>query len=276
MLPEFPNLLLTELNSSKILIITINRPSYRNAVDTKTAHSLYSAFQYFNTSPHLISILTGSNSVFCGGADLQEVSKIPSDPKISSDVDTRLNDYGIGPMGPSRMVCTKPVLAAVQGYAVAGGLELAIWCDMIISHKDAVFGVFCRRFSVPLIDGGTVRLSKIIGYSRAMDMILTGRGIKGEEAFRWGLVNRLVNDKQNVMEEAVKLAEELCELPQECMKSDRISLMESTFGNLERDLRNENRIGKITMMKGVTTFGASQFAINKKGRGGGKINDSKL
>ena len=258
-------------------MITINRPSAKNSIDTDTAFELMDVIHYFNSSPkHKIAILTGAGDTFCAGADLKEVSQISSSMQVSEKFQTRLNEYGIGPLGPTHSVSLKPVIAAVCGYAVAGGLELALWCDMIVSHKDAIFGIFCRRFSVPLIDGGTVRLARVIGYSRAMDMILTGRAIKGDEAYTWGLVNRLVEKPENVCEEAEKLGKLLCDLPQECMRSDRMSLIESVFGNLEKDLRNETRLGIKTMMTGATVAGATRFSKNNEGKHGKIVLESNV
>jgi len=277
MLPSFSNLKLSTLYENQILVVALNRPSFKNAVNTTTAHELKDALLYFNaTASYKITILTGEGDTFCAGADLKEVAQIQANPILSAPFQNRLNEYGIGPLGPTRSVSLKPVIAAVRGYAVAGGLELALWCDMVVSHNEATFGVFCRRFSVPLIDGGTVRLARVVGYSRAMDMILTGRAIKGVEAYSWGLVSRLVEKAEDVFEGAEKLAKELCDLPQECMRSDRLSLIESVYGNLERDLRNEFRLGMKTMTTGATVAGASRFSENQEGRHGKVVLDSKI
>ncbi len=166
-----------------VRIITINRPEARNAVDGPTAAALANAFRDFDADDRLsVGVLTGAGGTFCAGADLKS---------FGTERANSVDDDGDGPMGPSRMMLSKPVLAAVEGFAVAGGLELAIWCDLRIAARDAVFGVFCRRWGVPLIDGGTVRLPRLIGHSHALDLILTGRGVEGEEALRMGLANRL-------------------------------------------------------------------------------------
>src|SRR5512139_2004991 len=167
-----------------IAIVTIDRPSVRNCVDGPTAAELAAAFRRFDADDALaVAVLTGADGCFCAGADLKGVSEGRGN---------RVAEDGDGPMGPSRMLLGKPVIAAVEGYAVAGGLELAIWCDLRVAAEDAVFGVFCRRWGVPLVDGGTIRLSRLLGHSHALDLILTGRGVSGEEAQRMGLANRVV------------------------------------------------------------------------------------
>lgn len=267
--PIYKNINLSTSNDSQILHIIISRPHAKNAINTDTALELFSAVKHYNESAqYKIAILSGEGDTFCAGADLKEVSENSSNLLADEKFRRRLNEYGIGPLGPTRNISTKPVIAAVRGFAVAGGLELALWCDLVVSHKEAIFGVFCRRFSVPLIDGGTVRLARVIGYSRAMDMILTGRAIKGEEAFQWGLVNRLVEKTDQVMTEAEKLASFLCDLPQECMLSDRVSLIESVYGNLERDLRNEMRLGMRAMISGASVKGAKRFSEGNEGKHG--------
>src|SRR5271168_731424 len=167
-----------------LAIVTINRPEARNAVDGPTAVALADAFRRFDADQALsVAILTGSNGFFCAGADLKAVATARGN---------RVSEDGDGPLGCTRMLLSKPVIAAVEGFAVAGGIELALWCDLRIAARDAIFGVYCRRFGVPLCDGGTIRLPRLIGMSRAMDMILTGRGVSGEEAFTMGLANRVV------------------------------------------------------------------------------------
>lgn len=274
MLPSYKNLKLRTLYENQILLITISRPYAKNSFNTETAYELAETIKYFNDSQHKVAILIGEGDTFCAGADLKELGQISSAEEVSAKLMSRLRDYGIGGMGPTKMIALKPIIAAVRGYAVAGGLELATWCDMIVSHKDAVFGVFCRRFSVPLIDGGTIRLARIVGYSRAMDMILTGRAIKGTEAYSWGLVNRITDKAEDVLNEAEKLAKLLCDLPQECMRSDRLSTIESVYGNLERDLRNETRLGLKTIMTGASIEGAKRF-INKEGKHGAEVLEKK-
>lgn len=198
----------------EICCVTIERPKRKNAVDRAHAEELASAFRAFDSDPALkVAILTGAEGVFCAGADLKAVHEGNAN---------RLEVSGDGPMGPSRMMLRKPVIAAIAGHAVAGGLELALWCDLRVAEKDAVFGVFCRRWGVPLIDGGTVRLPALIGLSRAMDLILTGRAVHADEALGMGLVNRVV-EKGQALNEAWKLAKNIAAFPQACMRSDRAS-----------------------------------------------------
>src|SRR6202162_1013865 len=195
----------------RITIVTIQRPESRNAVDRDTAEALAFAFRQFDADQNSdVAILTGAGGNFCAGADLKKFGN-------------RMSPEGDGPMGPTRMRLSKPVIAAVEGYAVAGGLELAIWCDLRVAAKNAVFGVFCRRFGVPLIDLGTVRLPRLIGQSRALDLILTGRGVSGEEALGMGLVNRLAAP---ALDGAFELAQTIAAHPQRCMRSDRLSVYE--------------------------------------------------
>src|SRR5580700_4744197 len=196
----------------RITIVTIQRPEARNAVDRSTAEALAYAFRQFDADPNSdVAILMGEGGNFCAGADLKAF-------------DNHLSADGDGPMGPTRMRLSKPVIAAVEGYAVAGGLELALWCDLRVAAKNAVFGVFCRRFGVPLIDLGTVRLPRLIGQSHALDLILTGRGVSGEEGLGMGLVNRLTEPGE-ALETAIELAESLAALPQGCLRSDRQSAL---------------------------------------------------
>ncbi|HEB28687.1 MAG TPA: crotonase/enoyl-CoA hydratase family protein, partial [Porticoccus sp.] len=199
-----------------LMIITLQRPAQRNAVDGPTAKALADTFREFEHNDDLtVAILTGEQT-FCAGADLKAVAE-------QGDRATRLETEGDGPMGPTRMQLSKPVIAAIEGHAVAGGLELALWCDLRIAAEDAVLGVFCRRFGVPLIDGGTVRLPRLIGESRAMDLILTGRPVSASEALEIGLVNRLA-PKGEALAHAEALAQSLCLLPQICLRSDRASM----------------------------------------------------
>lgn len=171
-------------------------------------------------------------------------------------------------MGLSRLTLNKPIIGAVCGHAVAGGLEMSLCCDMIVSHDDCTFGVFCRRFGVPLMDGGTVRLAKVIGASRARDMVLTGRGVSGKEAHQWGLVNRLVKDRKDVMLEAIELARSIYVHPEQCMLGDKQSLFDVVYPNFNTDFRNEFQYGIYTLQTGETLTGAKNFAINKQGRHG--------
>lgn len=233
-----------------IAIVTIDRPEVRNAVDRPTAAALADAFRGFDADDALaVAILTGSNGAFCAGADLKGVA---------DGRGNRVTDGGDGPMGPSRMVLSKPVIAAVEGHAVAGGLELALWCDLRVAARDAVFGVYCRRWGVPLIDGGTVRLPRLIGHSHAMDLILTGRGVSGDEALRMGLANRIV-EPGTALAAAKELALQLAAFPQNCMRSDRKSAMEQWGMGYEDAMRNETRLGQQVIASGETAAGAARF-----------------
>jgi enoyl-CoA hydratase len=234
-----------------VTIVTIVRPEVRNAVDGPTAAALADAFRRFDAddaSP--VAVLTGAGGTFCAGADLKGVSQGRGN---------RVTEDGDGPMGPSRMLLSKPVLAAVEGYAVAGGLELAAWCDLRVAARDAVFGVFCRRWGVPLIDGGTIRLARLLGHSHALDLILTGRGVSGDEAQRMGLANRLVAPG-TALAEAIKLAHELERFPQRCLRSDRLSSYEQWTLDLPTALLNETRRGLEVVASGETGAGAARFA----------------
>jgi enoyl-CoA hydratase len=234
-----------------VTIVTIDRPEVRNAVDRATAEALADAFRAFDVDGDRdVAILTGSGGAFCAGADLKA---------IASGGGNRAAPDGDGPMGPTRMLLDKPVIAAVEGHAVAGGLELALWCDLRVAARDAVFGVFCRRWGVPLIDGGTIRLPRLVGHSHALDMILTGRGVSGEEALRMGLANR-VTDLGGALDGAVALAHELARLPQLCLRSDRRSSYEQWALSLDDALRNEFERGAATIASGETLEGAARFA----------------
>jgi len=236
-----------------VVIVTIDRPEARNAVDRPTADALAQAFREFdNDDARSVAVLTGSGGCFCAGADLKAMSE-EGTPRAN-----RVTEDGDGPMGPSRMVLSKPVIAAVEGYAVAGGLELALWCDMRVAADDAIFGVFCRRWGVPLIDGGTIRLPRLIGHSHALDLILTGRGVSGDEAQRMGLANRLV-EPGGALAAAVALAHELSELPQMCLRSDRRSSYEQWTLPLDDALRNELRLGFSVLAAGESLEGAARF-----------------
>lgn len=240
--------------SNQITQITINRPHARNAVDGPAAALLADAFRCFDEDEaQRVAILTGSQQTFCAGADLKAVAKGDGN---------RVSRSGDGPMGPSRMQLSKPVIAAVEGHAVAGGLELALWCDLRVAARDAVFGVYCRRWGVPLIDGGTIRLPRLIGQSHAMDMILTGRGVSGEEALSMGLANRSVEPGQ-ALTEAHALAEQLCQFPQRCMVSDRLSAYQQWNMSMEQALYNETELGQDVIRSGETQAGASRFAAGK-------------
>jgi enoyl-CoA hydratase len=217
-----------------VTTVLLSRPERRNAVDGATAAALVDAFRSFDADPEArVAVLHGEGGVFCAGADLH-VAGSPDGNRVEPD--------GEGPMGPTRMRLSKPVIAAVAGHAVAGGLELALWCDLRVAEEDAVFGVFCRRWGVPLIDGGTVRLPKLIGVSRAMDMILTGRPVGGSEALEMGLANRVVPNGSS-RDEAESLARELARFPQTCMREDRLSLLESLALKEADALANEFQHG---------------------------------
>jgi len=234
-----------------LCIVTIDRPAVRNAVDGPTAAALADAFRRFDADPALaVAILTGAGGTFCAGADLKA---------ISTGTGNRVGRDGDGPMGPTRMFLSKPVIAAIEGHAVAGGLELAVWCDLRVAARDAVFGVYCRRWGVPLVDGGTVRLPRLIGQSAALDLILTGRGVSGEEAQRMGLANRLVEPGQ-ALPAAQALAHELAQLPQRCLRSDRLSAWRQWDCDLEAALREELRLGLEVLRSGESREGARRFA----------------
>jgi enoyl-CoA hydratase len=217
-----------------VTTVLLSRPERRNAVDGATAAALADAFRAFDAEDEArVAVLHGEGGVFCAGADLHAAGT-PDGNRVAPD--------GDGPMGPTRMRLSKPVIAAVAGHAVAGGLELALWCDLRVAEEDAVFGVFCRRWGVPLIDGGTVRLPRLVGASRAMDMVLTGRPVGAAEALHMGLANRVVSNGSS-RDEAESLAQALARFPQTCMREDRLSLLES-LGVSEADaLGNEFRRG---------------------------------
>lgn len=246
-------LVLTE-KKGPVTTIIINRPEVRNAVDHATAKELAAAFRAFEEDDEArVGVLTGSSGYFCAGADLKAVAE-------GTVQQVRSTKYeGDGPMGPSRMWLSKPVIAAVAGYAVAGGLELALWCDLRVMERDAVFGVFCRRWGVPLIDGGTVRLSRLIGLSQALDMILSGRPVGADEALRMGLTNRVVKTGA-ARAEAEKLAEQIARFPQRCMLSDRRSAYEQFDLPFEDAMRNEFKLGIETINSGETVEGARRFS----------------
>ncbi len=233
-----------------VTVVTLDRPARRNAVDGPTAVALADAFRAFEADDSaLVGVLTGDAGTFCAGADLKA---------IAEGRPNRVAPDGDGPMGPSRMVLSKPVIAAISGHAVAGGLELALWCDLRVCEEDAVLGVFCRRWGVPLIDGGTVRLPRLIGLSRALDLILTGRAVSAEEALGMGLVNRVVPTGR-ALEAALELAEHIARFPQLCMRADRASAYEQHGLSLEEALANELRHG-IGALEAEGLAGAARFA----------------
>lgn len=232
-------------------VITINRPTVRNAVNGPTAEALATAFRRFDRDDGSdVAILTGASGTFCAGADLKAVA---------TGDGNRVRLDGDGPMGPSRMQLSKPVIAAVEGHAVAGGLELALWCDLRVAASNATFGVYCRRWGVPLVDGGTIRLTRCIGHSRAMDLILTGRGIDGTEAERIGLANR-VSEPGQALADALALADQLSQFPQGCLRSDRQSAIDQWSMPLTEALRRESELGLAVINSGETQAGAARFA----------------
>jgi enoyl-CoA hydratase len=251
---------LTVKTEGSVRIVTINRPHRRNAVDQATAIELFQAFKEFDRDETVsVAILTGAAGYFCAGADLQALTLgEPNRIQVEGE---------IGPMGPTRMRLSKPVIAAIEGYAVAGGLELAVWCDMRVMAEDAVMGVFCRRFGVPLVDLGTIRLPRLIGHSRAMDLILTGREVNAQEALSFGLVNRVVA-RGTALDAATTLANQLSKLPQRCLRSDRLSALEQWDLDEASAIRNEMHRGLSTVNSGETLAGASAFT-NGAGRHGG-------
>src|SRR5438132_211794 len=235
-----------------VAVVTIDRPEVRNAVDGPTAGALADALRRFEGDNSLLAaVLTGAGGTFCAGADLKGVAEGRGN-RVDVDMDAD------GPMGPSRMLLSKPVVAAVEGHAVAGGLELALWCDLRVAARDAVFGVFCRRWGVPLIDGGTLRLPRLIGHSRALDLILTGRAVDGEEALAMGLANRVVEPGQ-ALAGALELAGQLAAFPQLCLRSDRLSSYEQWGLPLDAALSAEHRHGMATIRSGEAAEGASRF-----------------
>ncbi len=238
-----------------IFIVTIDRPDRRNAVDRDTAQQLYDAFDAFDRDDNLsVAILQGAGRNFCAGADLKAVA--------GGEGNLVREDVPVGPMGPTRMLLSKPVIAAVEGYAVAGGMELALWCDLRVVGKSARFGIFCRRFGVPLIDMGTIRLPRLIGQSRASDLILTGREVGAEEAQHIGLANRVVEDGE-ALDQAVALAKQIAAFPQLCMRNDRLSMYRQWGLDQEAAMKNEFRLGKQTMDSGETVSGATAFTKGK-------------
>jgi enoyl-CoA hydratase len=245
--------------SGAVFTVIIDRPEVKNAVDAPTALALADAFRAFadDTEAH-VAVLAGAGGTFCAGADLKAFA--------DGARRNRLEAHGDGPMGPSRMLLDKPVIAAVSGHAVAGGLELALWCDLRVAEQSAVMGVFCRRWGVPLIDGGTVRLPRIVGLGRALDLILTGRGVGADEALAIGLVNRVVEDG-TAREAAERLAFEIARFPQACMRADRMSAYEQDGLKLADALHNEFQRGLKIVYSGESRDGATKFA-GGKGRHG--------
>ena len=241
-----------------VFTVVLSRPEVRNAVDRRTATALADAFREFDSQEHAkVAVLWGEGGQFCSGADLKA---------LAEGRGNRVAPDGDGPMGPTRMQLGKPVIAAVAGHAVAGGFELALWCDLRVVEQTAVFGVFCRRFGVPLIDGGTVRLPRIVGFSRALDLILTGRPVGAQEALGMGLANRVVGEGKS-RQAAEALAREIAAFPQTCMRNDRRSVYQGTGMSLEMALLNELQYGTATQASGEAQEGARRFA-NGEGRHG--------
>ncbi len=240
--------------------VTLNRPERRNAVDRDTAEALAETFRAFDEDDALsVAVLTGAGGHFCAGADLKAVAEGRAN---------RVEAEGDGPMGPTRMRLRKPVIAAVSGYAVAGGLELALWCDLRVAEESAIFGVFCRRFGVPLIDGGTVRLAQIVGLGRALDLILTGRPVTAREALQMGLVTQVVPDGE-ALAAAERLAETIASHPQTCLRNDRASLLHAF--DVSASMAEELRLGLETLASGETADGAAAFSAGAGRHGKARI-----
>ena len=254
-------------SNDAVTTVILDRPEARNAVDRPTADALAAAFLAFEKDEAAkVAVLWGAGGVFCAGADLKAVATGRGNRVTRIDPENLDPLATDGPMGPTRMRLSKPVIAAIAGHAVAGGLELACWCDLRVAEEDAVFGVFCRRWGVPLIDGGTVRLPRLIGQSRALDMILTGRPVGAAEALSFGLANRVV-PKGECRREAEHLAAELARLPQTCLRSDRLSVYEQCDLSFADAMANECVRGAATLASGESRDGAARFAAGK-GRGG--------
>ncbi len=249
--------MVTVEQSDNVAIITLNRPDFRNAIDTDTGIALWQAVQEFEENDAAaVAVVTGAGGHFCAGADLKALDKgIPWNP-----------NFGHGPLGPTWHTPSKPVIAAVEGYAVAGGLELALWCDLRVAADSAVFGVFCRRWGVPLIDGGTVRLPRLIGESRAMDLILTGRAVDADEAYAIGLANRRCADGQ-ALATALELARQIARHPQACMLSDRTCVQQAAGKPFAEAMRTEGELGWQYLQSRGFADGVSRF-VKGAGRHG--------
>ncbi len=241
-------------DTGRVRVVTIDRPDRRNAVDRPTAAALLAAFTAFDTDEDVdVAVLTGAGGTFCAGADLKAVAE-GQGPRVTPD--------GPGPMGPTRLLLSKPVIAAIEGFAVAGGLELAVWCDLRVTASDATFGVYCRRWGVPLVDGGTIRLPRLIGHSHALDMILTGRGVGAAEALSMGLANRVCPPGM-ALSVAVELANQVASFPQLCLRGDRMSSYSQWSLPLDGPggaLAVEYEHGIATISSGETVAGAARFA----------------
>jgi enoyl-CoA hydratase len=237
-----------------VLIVTINRPERRNAVDLPTAQALFEAFRAFEIDDGAsVAVLAGAGGAFCAGADLKALA--------SGEIGNRVAPGGVnsfGPMGPTRLRLSKPVIAAIEGHAVAGGAELALWCDLRVMAQSAIFGIYCRRFGVPLVDLGTIRLPRLIGHSRAMDLILTGRAVGSSEALTMGLANRVAPDGQ-ALARAIALAKDIAAFPQTCVGNDRLSAIEQWDLDESAAIDNEVTHGLKTLRSGETAAGAARF-----------------
>ena len=243
--------------SGSVTTVIINRPEVRNAIDYPTAQALADAFREFDRDERArVAVLWGTGGHFCAGADLNAIAS-------GGENMNKVTEGGDGPLGPTRMKLSKPVISAVSGYAVAGGLELALWCDLRVCEENSVFGFFDRRWGVPLIDGGTIRLPRLIGLSRALDMILTGRPVKADEAYAMGLANRVVKNG-TARQEAEKIAAEIAEFPQLCMRNDRLSAIEQFDYDFDEAMKNELRRGMNSLNSPEITEGVNKF---KKGSG---------
>ena len=241
----------------RVAVVTIDRPDVANAIDRPTADELAAAFRRFDADEALhVAVLTGANGTFCAGADLKAMRE-PGVPRAS-----RVAPDGDGPVGPTRMLLGKPVIAAVEGHAVAGGLELAAWCDLRVAAENAVFGVYCRRWGIPLMDGGTIRLTRLLGHSHALDLILTGRGVSGEEALRMGLANRLVRPG-SALAEAIVLAEEIASRPQGAVRTDRLSSYEQWSRTIPEALLAEYDYGMQALAMGELGSGLERYASGR-------------
>jgi enoyl-CoA hydratase len=236
-----------------IVVITLDRPEVANAIDRPTAEALADAFRRFDADESLfVAVLTGANGKFCAGADLKAMREDPARTSL-------VVADGDGPVGPTRMLLNKPVIAAVEGHAVAGGLELAAWCDLRVAASDAIFGVFCRRWGIPLMDGGTIRLARLLGHSHALDLILTGRGVSGDEALRMGLANRIVPPGQ-ALPEAIALARDIASRPQGALRHDRLSSYEQWSLALDAALLGEYHHGIAALQTGEFGGGLDRYA----------------
>jgi len=269
------DVIIEKIYEDKIWIITVNRENSANSINKNTADELFKSFDLFEKDPKsCVAILTGKGRYFCAGADLKEINKSlkvhiknlkTNEDKNESKTNSNMNELsqeGNGPLGISRMILSKPTIAAINGPAVAGGFELILWCDLRITYPECEMGVYCRRFGVPLIDGGTYRLPILIGMSRSMDLILTGRKFTGQEGYNIGLINRLTN-RERVLEQSIILAKELCQLPQICMRNDRLSLINNCYKNYQEIVKNEFNYGISSLKSNEAIIGSNLFSKGK-------------